>query len=86
MKYFVYILCCCDGSYYVGYTYDVDQRLKEHGLGRASKWTTERLPVRLVYSEEHDSEISAMKREQQIKGWNRNKKEKLIKGDWDKVQ
>lgn len=76
---------CTDESYYVGYTYDLDQRVKEHNNGRAAKWTAKRLPVELIFSEEHDSEISAMKREQQIKRWSREKKEILIKGDWKKL-
>jgi len=78
----LYILECCDGSYYIGSTRNIHQRVKEHNSGKAAKWTAKRLPVRLVYTETHALRSMATKREQQIKRWTRIKKEKLIKGEW----
>ncbi|MCA9358490.1 GIY-YIG nuclease family protein, partial [Candidatus Kaiserbacteria bacterium] len=38
MSHFVYILRCCDGSLYTGYTTDVSRRVAEHnGDGGAVK-------------------------------------------------
>jgi putative endonuclease len=78
----VYILRCSDNSYYVGCTNNINRRLRDHGNGEAADYTAKRLPVELVYSEKHESLLSARKRERQLKGWTRIKKEKLICGDW----
>ena len=79
--YYVYVLCCADGSHYVGSTSDLEQRLNEHSDGRAASYTARRLPVHLVYSERHESIESARRRELQIKRWTRAKKEALFRGD-----
>ena len=75
---FVYILQCSDGSYYTGWSTNVSQRIATHNAGRASKYTRQRLPVRLVYSESQPNRRVAMKREAQIKKWSRVRKEALI--------
>ena len=68
MSYFVYIIHSQkDGSYYVGSTQDVSQRLERHNQGR-SKYTKSKRPWRLVYQEEHPDRSSAVKRENEIKG------------------
>lgn len=77
---FVYILRCNDGLYYVGVATDVEDRVREHNAGQGPTFTKKRRPVKLVYSEEHDSYASARKREAQLKGWRREKKEWLITG------
>jgi predicted GIY-YIG superfamily endonuclease len=79
--YYVYILRCADGSYYVGYAQALDQRLKAHSDGRAAPYTARRLPVHLVYSEKHETIESARRRELQLKRWSRRKKEALLGGD-----
>jgi len=81
-SYFVYLLRCSDGSYYVGSTNDVEERVKRHNDGTASEWTKSRRPVALVYREEQDTLLFARRREEQIKGWSRRKKENLISGVW----
>ena len=81
MRFFVYILWCADGSYYVGHCSDVPNRVQEHNNGEGSKHTRERLPVALVYSEPHPTQTDAIQREKQIKRWSRAKKEALIRGD-----
>ncbi len=64
---FVYILqSLVDGSYYVGFTQDIKERLARHNAGR-SKYTKAKRPWKLVYSEEHRDRTSAMSREQEIK-------------------
>jgi putative endonuclease len=78
---FVYILLCADNSYYVGCTTDLQERERIHNEGYGAEHTAARLPVRLVYSEEHESWPAARKREAQIKRWSRAKKTALIDGD-----
>lgn len=34
-----YILCCTDGSYYVGSARDVDERMSHHAIGTAGSYT-----------------------------------------------
>ena len=79
-KWIVYILRCNDGSYYVGVATDLKDRVKEHNAGQGSSFTKKRRPVKLVYAEEQGSYVSARKREAQLKGWRREKKEWLIHG------
>lgn len=81
MSWFVYILKCSDESYYVGQTNDLEKRIKSHNSGRASQYTSSRLPVTLVYSESLLKKDEAVKREAQLKKWSRAKKQALIDGD-----
>jgi len=75
---YVYILKCKDGTYYTGYTLDIDRRVKEHNLGRASKYTRGRLPVECVYLEHLATISAALQREITIKRLNRASKQDLI--------
>jgi len=81
MANFVYILKCSDQSYYVGSTSNMEKRLQKHNASRGFTWTAKRLPFELIYQEYHSDKITALKREKQIKGWTRAKKEALIRGD-----
>jgi putative endonuclease len=75
---YVYIVKCSDKSLYTGWTVDIDNRLKCHNEGKASKYTRARLPVELVYLEEYSDKIQAQKREWQIKQLTRKEKLKLV--------
>jgi len=75
----VYIIRCRDGKLYTGITNNLDQRLKDHNRGKGCKYTAYRRPVVLVYPEPSPDRSSAMKREAQIKGWTRSRKEMLIR-------
>ena len=77
---FVYILKCADGSYYVGSTSDLSERERIHNEGHGAAHTAHG-PVRLVYSEAHESWPAARKREAQLKRWTRAKKDALIAGN-----
>jgi predicted GIY-YIG superfamily endonuclease len=77
----VYILRCADGTLYVGHTEDLASRAARHNAGHGAHYTAARRPVRLIYSEKHDSPQSAIRRERQLKGWTVKKKEALIGGD-----
>lgn len=78
---FTYILQCSDGSYYVGSTENLEQRIKQHQAGHGCSYTKHHRPVLLVYKEKFDTFQQAFKRERQIHGWSKAKKEALIKGD-----
>lgn len=79
MAHFVYMLACGDGSFYTGYTTNVEERLQAHKEGRGAKYTKGRGPLRLVYTEEFSEKSSAMKREWEIKHrLTRKEKEALI--------
>ena len=76
----MYILKCSDGTYYTGSTNNLKQRIEDHEAGLGANYTKKRLPVKLVYSEEHERIDFAFEREKQIQNWSRIKKEALIKG------
>jgi predicted GIY-YIG superfamily endonuclease len=85
MSFWVYILCCADDSYYTGHTDDLEKRIAEHQSGTIEGYTSTRLPVKLVFSEQFSSREEALACEQQIKGWSRKKKEALMRGDWQEL-
>ena len=74
---YTYILKCADGTYYTGWTTDLEQRLKTHNEGTGAKYTRARLPVTLAYAELHETKSEAMKREAAIKKLSRKEKEAL---------
>ncbi|MCE5327323.1 MAG: GIY-YIG nuclease family protein [Planctomycetaceae bacterium] len=78
---YVYILLCCDGAYYVGVTIDLERRCTEHFTGRGGHYTKCNPPLRLAWHESHPTRAAAEARERQLKGWTRRKKEALIAGD-----
>ncbi|MBI2517217.1 MAG: GIY-YIG nuclease family protein [Opitutae bacterium] len=77
----VYILQSADGTYYVGQTRDLCERLRKHRLGLGSKHTHDHAAPRLVYAELHSDLTTAIQRERQLKGWSRAKKAALIRSD-----
>ncbi len=77
---YTYILSCADGTLYTGWTNDLDRRLAAHNAGRGGKYTRSRLPVTLVYYEEHETKQEAMSREWAIKHLTRGQKLGLIEG------
>lgn len=78
---FVYMVRCADSSLYTGITTDPLRRLAEHNGERAggAKYTRNRRPVELVWSEPCDSRSGATRRELEIKGMNRRQKLALIR-------
>ena len=75
---YTYLLKCADGSYYCGWTNDLDKRVAAHNSGSASKYTRTRRPVELVYYETFPTKQGAMRREYWIKQLTRQEKEGLI--------
>jgi len=85
MGFWVYILRCADNSYYTGHTDNLEKRIAEHQAGEIEGYTSTRLPVLLVFSQEFPSREEAKTCERQIKGWSRGKKEALLRGDWAEI-
>lgn len=75
--FYAYILECADGTYYCGYTNDIEKRTAVHNSGKGAKYTRSRLPVKLHYYEEFEDKHSAMSREYQLKQLNHEGKRKL---------
>lgn len=75
---YTYIVQCSDGTYYTGWTNNLQNRVATHNSGKGAKYTRARLPVQLVYYEEYATKSEAMKRECAIKRLSRKEKEKLI--------
>ena len=86
MSFWAYMLRCADGSYYVGHTDDLEARVGAHQSGVIKGYTHKRRPVALAWSQDFGERDEAFRAERQIKGWNRAKKEALIRGDWDAVR
>lgn len=75
---YTYILQCKDGTYYTGWTNNLEKRLKDHNDGKGAKYTKPRRPVVLVYHETFQTKEEAMRREYAIKHMTRAEKVKLI--------
>ncbi len=86
MGFWAYMLHCADRSFYVGHTDDLEKRIAKHEHGQIRGYTSRRLPVKLVWSEEFPSRYEALQAERQIKGWSRAKKLALIRGDWELIR
>lgn len=78
-NHYFYVLECRDGSYYAGYTNDLERRLRVHNEGKGAKYTRGRLPVRYVYSEIFTTKRQAMQAEYQFKTLKRSEKEQYIR-------
>ena len=76
---YTYMLKCKDGTYYTGYTNDLEKRVQAHNEGKGAKYTKGRGPVELIYFEEYEDKSIAMRREWEIKRLTRSQKEELHK-------
>ena len=77
MPFFCYMLKCCDGSFYCGWTTDLKKRFKAHAGGKGGRYTRSRLPVLLVYYEKLNSRSQAMRREWELKKTSHQEKQNL---------
>ena len=78
MSFYVYMLLCGDGSFYTGYTKDLDARTKLHQNGKGAKYTKAHKPQKLAYIELFNSRSKAMKREREIKKLSHQQKLDLV--------
>jgi len=75
---YCYIVECADGTFYTGWTTDLEKRVATHNAGRGSRYTRLRRPVKLVYFENLPDRSKAMRREVKIKRLSRPAKLKRI--------
>ena len=83
---YMYILKCCDDTYYTGSTWSLEKRLEKHNAGDGSNYTSKRLPVELEYYECFDEIGEAFKREKQVQNWSRKKKQALMAGNHHQLE
>jgi putative endonuclease len=78
MAYYVYVILCTDGSFYTGYTKNIDTRIKLHESGKGARYTRMHKPQKIAYLELFESRAQAMKREKAIKRLTHKQKLNLI--------
>jgi putative endonuclease len=76
---YLYIVLCEDGSLYTGISNNLEKRLLEHKNGRGGRYTRSHKPVKFIYQEKLQTHSEALKRELEIKSWNKDRKMKLCK-------
>ena len=80
--YHVYMLASRrHGTLYIGVTNDLRSRLELHRAGLGSEFVKKYHVHRLVYVEPYESADDAIRREKQLKKWNRDWKIRLIEED-----
>lgn len=77
-KHCFYVVECSDGSYYAGYTNNIEKRIQTHNSGKGARYTRARLPVVLKYVEFHEDKRTAMQAEYHFKQFKRKEKEEYI--------
>ncbi len=75
---FVYILRCADDTLYTGCAKDLLMRFEAHSSGKGAKYVSSRRPLTLAYAEKLPSRSAALKREYEIKTFDRARKLELI--------
>lgn len=75
---YMYVLTCSDGTFYTGYTIDVQLRIRAHNAGKGAKYTRSRTPVELAAQVKFSTKHEAMSAEYHFKRLSRKKKEILI--------
>lgn len=80
--FYLYILKCNDNSYYIGHTDELEKRINQHSTGQGCLYTANKLPIQLMYFQEHPTRTEALIAERKIKKWSRAKKEMLISKGW----
>ena len=77
--YFIYMMTTWNNKVlYVGVTNDLQRRVYEHKNKSLDGFTKRYNVKKLVYFERHSSINDAIKREKEIKGWVRQKKNALV--------
>ena len=79
MNYYIYILSTWDNkTIYIGVTNNLHRRIQEHKSKAIEGFTKRYNLKKLVYFEKFTDVEQAIKREKELKGWLRAKKNKLI--------
>lgn len=70
----MYVLECADGTYYTGYTNNLEKRINVHNSGKGAKYTRARRPVHCIYFERFNTKHDAMHAEYRFKQLTRTQK------------
>jgi predicted GIY-YIG superfamily endonuclease len=83
--YYVYFLRDNFNNLYIGQTNNLPGREVQQltKSKKSAKFVQDGGEFKLVYSEQFQTRLEAMRREHQLKGWSRVKKDALINGDLD---
>ena len=76
----MYVVVCCDGTFYCGITTNLERRLKQHNgvLKGGAKYTRSRSPCRYIHTEVCESRSDASKKEYKFKKLTRKKKKEYM--------
>lgn len=79
MAHYVYLLECVNGSFYTGYTTDLERRYREHQQGSAKcRYTRSFPPKKIAACWEFATQREALAIEREIKALSRKEKQALI--------
>ena len=76
--YYVYILASQRRVLYIGITSNIEGRVFQHKTHAFGGFTAKYNVTSLVYFERHDSVMTAIRREKEMKAWRREEKIRLI--------
>ena len=67
MMFYTYVLLCDNGSYYKGFTSNLERRFGEHLNSKGANYTKKHRPIKIAYFETFESEEEAVTREKYFK-------------------
>jgi len=65
--FYTYVLLCDNGSYYKGFTSNLESRYQQHLSGNGAQYTAKHKPVEIVYYETFETEQEAVASEKYFK-------------------
>lgn len=75
---YTYVLKCSGGSYYIGSSTNIKERLAAHETAKV-KYTKSRLPIKLIFVKEFQAYSEVKSFEYKIKSWKKRKSiEKML--------
>ncbi len=77
-NFYIYIVASKSGTLYLGFTNNLTRRIAQHKEEKIEGFTKKYSCNKLVYHEHYTDVYAALRREKEIKKWNRFKKQKLI--------
>ena len=75
----VYVVRCADGTYYTGYTSNLEKRIELHNAGNGASYLRGKGPVQLMYAKTYRYYKNALRAERNLKKLRRWQKEELMK-------
>jgi putative endonuclease len=81
-EYYVYLACCANGAFYVGYTRNVERRIAVHNAGHGGRYTRSHRPLTLVAAWPYGSRVEALRAERKLKSLPHERKRKLAEAPY----